>query len=245
MRPGLGIQLKGLKKVFNSRTVLEDLSLTIQPGSFVSIAGPSGCGKSTLLRMIAGLEEPTAGDIKLETSGSGNFSFVFQEANLLPWRTIEDNVGLPFELQKEALTRTEKSARINEALHHVKLEDYKKSYPHELSGGMKMRVSLARALISRPRLLLMDEPLAALDESTRFAMQDLIRHIWQEEKMTILFVTHSIFEAVYLSERILLLKGGNTVFDETLQLPQTRQEELRSSVEYNQIARRISQGLRL
>ncbi|WP_295902811.1 ABC transporter ATP-binding protein [uncultured Bdellovibrio sp.] len=248
MTEGLGIHIKDLAKNFTKREVIKDLNLDIEPGSFVSIVGPSGCGKSTLLRLIAGLENPTSGEVSLSPTAKRSFSFVFQEANLLPWRSVFENVLLPFELNSsfKNLSYEEKSHRVIEALKKVKLEEFAKLFPHELSGGMKMRVSLARALVSSPRLLLMDEPFAALDETTRFEMQNQLLELWKNEKMTIVFVTHSLFESTYLSERIIMLKGAGAkiTLDQTLDLPKNRTEALRTSEDLNRIVRHLSERLK-
>lgn len=248
MTEGLGIHIKNLVKNFPKREVIQDLNLDIEPGSFVSVVGPSGCGKSTLLRLIAGLEETTSGQVNLSLTEKRSFSFVFQEANLLPWRSVFENVFLPFELNStfKDLSQDEKSNRAIAALKKVKLQDAAKLFPRELSGGMKMRVSLARALVSSPRLLLLDEPFAALDENTRFEMQSQLRELWKSENMTVVFVTHSLFEATYLSERIIMLKGAGAkkVLDQNLNLPKERTEELRTSEDFNRIVKSISARLK-
>lgn len=245
----LGIHLQSLSKNFPKRSVIKDLYLDIEPGSFVSIVGPSGCGKSTLLRLIAGLESVTSGKLQITPpAASKDVSFVFQEPNLLPWRTVAENVALPFELNPslEKINSADKKDLISNALKNVKLEDSAFLFPHELSGGMKMRVSLARALVSSPKLLLMDEPFAALDENTRFEMQDQLRELWLNEKMTVVFVTHSLFEAAYLSERIIILKGAGAqkVLDQKLNLPNRRNEDLRTSESFNSVVREISARLK-
>ncbi|WP_291515723.1 ABC transporter ATP-binding protein [Bdellovibrio sp. ArHS] len=248
MTEGLGIHIQNLHKSFKKREVIHDLSLDIAAGSFVSLVGPSGCGKSTLLRLIAGLENPTNGEVSLSPPGKNISGFVFQEANLLPWRNVFENVALPFELRPEfqSLPEKDKKLRVLAALKKVQLEGSENLFPHELSGGMKMRVSLARAVVHTPRLLLMDEPFAALDENTRFEMQNQLLDLWKKEKMTIVFVTHSLFEAVYLSERIIMLKGPDAriVIDEKVDLPFERTEDLRTSEKLNQLVRGVSARLR-
>ncbi|WP_374030215.1 ABC transporter ATP-binding protein [Bdellovibrio bacteriovorus] len=247
MTEALGIRIQNLHKKFAQRQVIENLSLEIAPGSFVSVVGPSGCGKSTLLRLIAGLEKPTNGEVSLSPA-SANFSFVFQDANLLPWRTVAENVSLPFELDSklQQISQAEKNKRVRAALEKVKLEHFESAFPHELSGGMKMRVSLARALVSSPRLLLMDEPFAALDENTRFEMQNQLRELWLQEKMTVVFVTHSLFESTYLAERIIMLKapGAQKTLDQKIELPSQRSEDLRTSEDLNKIVKELSMRLR-
>lgn len=241
----LGIKISALNKNFKDRQVIRDLNLEVKAGDFVSIVGPSGCGKSTLLRLIAGLETKSSGSLEL-SEAKPRISFVFQDANLLAWRTVAENVALPFELNPALKENLDVAKWIHEALQQVSLADVANSFPHELSGGMKMRVSLARALVSRPQLLLMDEPFAALDEPTRFKMQEQLRKLWLSEGMTIIFVTHSIFEASFISERIVLLKGpgAEIKMDESLaSLPQDRPDSLRTSPELNKIAEKIRQGL--
>lgn len=228
--------------------MISDMNLQITAGSFVSVVGPSGCGKSTLLRLISGLESPTQGEVLLSAKNPGNFSFVFQDSNLLPWRTVYENVHLPFELNHafRQVPETEQHRRISEALQKVHLLDSQNLFPHQLSGGMKMRVSLARALVNSPRLLLMDEPFAALDENTRFEMQNQLHQLWLQEKMTVVFVTHSLFEASFLAERVIMLKGpgGHVVLDQNLELPRERSEALRTTEGFNRIVAGIAERLR-
>lgn len=248
MPEAVGIQIENLHKEFADKRVIENLNLNIEAGSFVSIVGPSGCGKSTLLRLIAGLETPSAGTLKKTSEKELNFSFVFQDPNLLAWRTVYENVRLPFELndQLKKLSADEQDKRIVESLKKVHLDESQDLFPHQLSGGMKMRVSLARALVNSPRLLLMDEPFAALDESTRFEMQRELHSLWQKERMTVVFVTHSLFESTFLSERIIMLKGvgARVVLDQKLALPATREESLRTTEAFNKIVEGLSERLR-
>lgn len=248
MPEAVGIQIENLHKEFADKRVIENLNLNIEAGSFVSIVGPSGCGKSTLLRLIAGLETPSAGTLKKASEKELNFSFVFQDPNLLAWRTVYENVRLPFELndQLKKLSADEQDKRIVESLKKVHLDESQDLFPHQLSGGMKMRVSLARALVNSPRLLLMDEPFAALDESTRFEMQRELHSLWQKERMTVVFVTHSLFESTFLSERIIMLKGAGApvVLDQKLALPATREEGLRTTEAFNKIVEGLSERLR-
>lgn len=202
------VSFEQVDKIYNTGTVaLNRLNLSIKEGEFISFLGPSGCGKSTALRMVAGLGDPTKGkvnvfgqDPKVVIQKTNDVAFVFQEANLLPWRTVLDNVLLPLELRGSD-KKSRKEAAI-QVLEKVGLKDHIKSYPRQLSGGMKMRVSIARAMAAKPKLLLMDEPFAALDELTRQTLQMDLLNIWEKEKMTILFVTHNVYEAVYLSSRI-------------------------------------------
>ncbi|MGZ3770541.1 MAG: ABC transporter ATP-binding protein [Bdellovibrio sp.] len=241
----LGIHIKNLSKNFPKRAVIENLNLDIEPGSFVSVVGASGCGKSTLLRLIAGLENPSAGTLQMLPQGTPKtISYVFQEPNLLPWRNVFENVGLPFELDKAlgSVSISEKNTLILNALKKVKLDDAVNLFPQELSGGMKMRVSLARALVNSPKLLLMDEPFAALDENTRFEMQDQLRELWISERMTVVFITHSLYEAAFLSEKIIMLKspGAEKVLDQKLDLPFDRNDNLRTSESFNLTVRDLS-----
>lgn len=203
---GLKVEIQALSKRFDSGLEpLKNIHCVFEPGEFISLLGPSGCGKSTLLKMIAGLREPTQGKVEVGNSPtqSKKISYVFQEAQLLPWRKVLGNVTLPLELLGASPVEAEFSAR--KALERVGLIDFESYYPAALSGGMKMRVSLARALVTEPELLLLDEPFAALDEVTRFRLDEELRGLWNHSKMTVLFVTHSISEAAFLSDRIVLL----------------------------------------
>lgn len=242
-----GIQIEKLNKSFGKRSVIENMDLSVEPGSFISIVGPSGCGKSTLLRLMAGLESASSGSVKLTLSDAPS-SFVFQEPNLLAWRTVYENVHLPFELNHafKNLPDEERKNKVLAALQKVHLTEAQHLFPHQLSGGMKMRVSLARALVNSPKLLLMDEPFAALDESTRFEMQNQLHELWHSERMTVVFVTHSLFESAFLSERVVMLKGQGApiVFDQKLALPERRQEHLRTSEGFNKIVEGLSERLR-
>jgi NitT/TauT family transport system ATP-binding protein len=202
------IALDGVSKRFRSGTqALQDISLSIERGEFVTFLGPSGCGKSTLLRMIGGLSAATAGRVAVNGMTPENarelISFIFQDATLLPWRTVEQNVGIGLELEHAA--RTLREERVAQMLDLVGLRHVARSYPRQLSGGMKMRVSIARALVNRPRILLMDEPFAALDEMTRDRLNEELLRLYDEQKWTVLFVTHSVAEAVFLSTRIVIL----------------------------------------
>jgi sulfonate transport system ATP-binding protein len=185
---------------------LQDVSLSIRPGSFVSFIGPSGCGKSTLLRLISGLAFPDSGEVTLDGEAirapGADRGFMFQEHNLFPWLNIYDNVA--FGLRARNIYEQNRS-RVGEMIRLVGLAGFEKSYPHQLSGGMCQRASLARALVGRPRVLLLDEPLGALDNFTRMNMQEEIQRIWQEEKMTMLLVTHGVDEAVYLSDEVVVM----------------------------------------
>jgi NitT/TauT family transport system ATP-binding protein len=240
-----GFNLEGLSKSFGSHPVLDGLDLQIPAGEFVSVVGPSGCGKSTFLRILAGLEKPSRGSFHWDSKAAPRASFVFQEANLLPWRDLFENVRLPFELDPElALPQPEIRRRVQESLHQVQLGNLTRKFPHELSGGMKMRASIARALVNAPELLLMDEPFAALDEITRFQLQEQLHQIWSRQKITAIFVTHTLSEAVFLSQRVLILKKGRFVVDTAIELPPERNETLRQSPAYQKEVTRLAQLFR-
>ncbi len=198
------VTLRGVSKIFATGTrALSDVDLDIRRGEILTLLGPSGCGKSTLLRMIAGLDTPDTGTIAHAKSEAGDrdaLGFVFQDATLMPWTDIADNVYLPLRLRGVAWR--EAQPQVERALAGVGLADFTRAYPRELSGGMRMRASIARALVMAPRLLLMDEPFAALDELVRFRLDDDLLRLAESEGVTIVFVTHSVFEAVYLSDRI-------------------------------------------
>ncbi len=240
------VALQHVSKVFSSGTVaLHDLSLDIGAGEFVSLLGPSGCGKSTALRIIAGLGEPTSGaiDWPADAAGRGEIGFVFQEPTLMPWATVFDNVRLPLRLR--GLSRAAARDEVMDALASVGLEEFADAYPRELSGGMKMRVSIARALITRPKLLLMDEPFAALDEITRFKLNNDLLRLWEMFGWTVIFVTHSVFESVYLSQRIVVItpRPGRVFTELRIDAPYPRNDEFRTSVLYNDNCRRASAAL--
>ena len=194
----------GLNKYFPSGVqALRDLNLEIsRGGQFVSIVGPSGCGKSTFLRLVAGLDEPTSGELRVEGHDPLGLAFVFQDATLLPWRSVAHNITLPLELRREAAAE-----RVAQTLELVGLTDFAAAYPAQLSGGMRMRVSIARALVTRPQILLLDEPFGALDEITRQRLNEELLRLWQEDHWTSLFVTHNVSEAVFLSQRVLVMSA--------------------------------------
>ncbi|MEO1686799.1 MAG: ABC transporter ATP-binding protein, partial [Pseudomonadota bacterium] len=197
--------MQNVTKVFGRDVVaLRGMSLDVRQGDFISLLGPSGCGKSTALKLISGLIHPTAGRIAWEGgSRDGDLGVVFQEPTLMPWATVAQNVWLPMRLKGESFAA--RKADIEEALATVGLSGFEEAYPRELSGGMKMRVSIARALVTRPRLILMDEPFAALDEITRFKLNNDLLEMRAKLDCTVIFVTHSVFESVFLSDRIVVM----------------------------------------
>jgi NitT/TauT family transport system ATP-binding protein len=200
------LRIDSVGRRFGAVEALRDVSLAINAGDFVALLGPSGCGKSTLLRLIAALEHPDTGHLTWEADHQpkpGEIGFVFQDATLLPWASAADNVYLPLRLA--GTPRADAIPRVHEALQRVGLAGFEAARPRQLSGGMRMRVSIARALVTRPRLLLMDEPFAALDEFTRNKLQEDLLSLWQELGCTVVFVTHSIYEAAFLARRIVLM----------------------------------------
>ena len=220
------VTLQRVRRVFSDGTIaLDGIDLAIAEGSFVAIVGPSGCGKSTLLRLIAGLDAAQGGEVQVRPRSApaeraaSDVAFVFQDAHLLPWRTVLDNVALPLELS--GVARSEARERARGPLLDVELSDAVLRYPGELSGGMRMRVSIARALVTEPRLLLLDEPFAALDEITRQRLDEKLRALWERRAMTVVFVTHSLSEAVFLAQRALVMsrRPGRFVLDRTVELP--------------------------
>ncbi len=227
----------------NGTHALGDLTATIADGAFVSLVGPSGCGKSTALRMIAGLDRPSGGEVDWQ-GGRPEIGFVFQEPTLMAWASAGRNAALPLEL--EGVPRAEAQVRAAAALARVGLKGFEASLPRELSGGMKMRVSIARALVAEPAALLMDEPFAALDEFTRARINDDLLDVWLAQRFTTIFVTHSVFESVYLSQRILVLSGrpGRLVADIPNPAPYPRGEAYRTSPEFNEVARQVLAALR-
>jgi NitT/TauT family transport system ATP-binding protein len=246
------LRLSDVAKTFSTGTVaLAGIGLTIFPGEFVSLLGPSGCGKSTLLKLIAGLVAPSAGMIdwpQSTYSADGNpepaLGFVFQEPTLLPWRTAAGNVQLPLLLA--GVNKREARERAGEALAQVGLSAFADSYPRQLSGGMKMRVSIARALVTRPKILLMDEPFAALDEITRTKLNDELLQLFARQGLTVIFVTHSVYESVYLSSRIVVMttRPGRVTAEIPIEMAYPRLEEFRMSQAYNERCRLVSAALR-
>ncbi len=245
------VTLDGVAKRFaNGTLALDQLDLAIRNGEFVSLLGPSGCGKSTALRLVAGLTEPTRGSVswsgsrrKTHRRDKPDVGFVFQEPTLMPWATVIRNVILPLELQ--GVEHRLAAQRATEALERVGLAAFRDSYPRELSGGMKMRVSIARALVTDPPLLLMDEPFAALDEITRFKLNNDLLELWRTVGHTVIFVTHSVFESVYLSSRIVVMtpRPGQVFTELVIDAPYPRDESFRTSAEYAHHCRIASQAL--
>lgn len=245
------VALRGVSKRFGNGTLaVRDVDLDLAAGEFVSLLGPSGCGKSTLLRMIAGLGAPSAGTIAWagrdeKATGPGrDLGFVFQDPTLMPWANALANVMLPLTLQR--LPRAEAEQRAAAMLALVGLKGFETSYPRELSGGMKMRVSIARALVMRPRILLMDEPFAALDEITRHRLNDDLLALWAQERFTAVFVTHSVFESVYLSQRIVVMaaRPGRIIADLPVDAAYPRDDLFRTSGEYAHLCRIASGKLK-
>jgi NitT/TauT family transport system ATP-binding protein len=243
------VALRGVSKTFPSGThALESLDLEIRAGEFLTLLGPSGCGKSTALRIIAGLSEPTAGIVAWPSAASPSqedkrIGFVFQEPTLMPWASVFKNVRLPLVLTREPTAN--RSERAEAALERVGLAGFRDVYPRELSGGMRMRVSIARALVTGPQLLLMDEPFAALDEITRFKLNDDLLRMWQASRTTVVFVTHSVFESVYLSSRVVVMaaRPGRVFAELAVDAPHPRDLNFRTSAEYADYCRRASEVL--
>jgi NitT/TauT family transport system ATP-binding protein len=242
------IRLRGVEQRFASGvTALSGLDLEVRAGEWLSLLGPSGCGKSTALRLIAGLVKPTSGSVERRLAGTkpGTHAvgFVFQEPTLMPWATVESNTALP--LQILGWSRAEIRARVSELIERVGLAGFERARPRELSGGMKMRVSIARALAAEPRLLLLDEPFAALDEITRARLNDDLRALWQAQGFTVVFVTHSVWESVYLSTRIAVFSArpGRVVAEVPVEAPAPRGADFRESAVYLSTCRQVSEKL--
>jgi NitT/TauT family transport system ATP-binding protein len=239
------LALRDVGKVFsNGVTALSDVDLAIREGDFLSLLGPSGCGKSTALRLIAGLSTPTSG--VLDWRGSidrSKIGFVFQEPTLLPWANVFDNVWLPLRLK--GVSRAKAEPAVMEMLARVHLTGFENAVPRELSGGMKMRVSIARAMVTKPRILLMDEPFAALDEITRFKLNNDLLELWQDERFTVVFVTHSVFESVFLSNRVVVMaaRPGRVHAELAIDASYPRDEAFRTSPDYAALCRQASDVL--
>ncbi len=241
------VSLRDVGKVFASGVrALDGLGLDVRAGEFVSLLGPSGCGKSTALRIIAGLSEASEGSVAWADgadAGPGHIGFVFQEPTLMPWADVAANVRLPLELAHADDAPARQA--VARALERVGLAEFAGAYPRELSGGMKMRASIARALVTEPELLLMDEPFAALDEITRFKLNDDLLTLWQELRRTVIFVTHSVFESVYLSQRIVVMtpRPGRVFAEIVIPAGYPRDESFRTSAEYAGFCREVAETL--
>lgn len=243
------VSLTGIEKRFDDGTqALSALDLSLRRGEFLSIIGPSGCGKSTLLRMLAGLSTPSAGRIAWDADsggrpGGGDLAVVFQEATLMPWARVIDNVMLPLKLKGG--NREESRAKAAAVLQRVGLAGFERAFPRQLSGGMKMRVAIARALVTEPRLLLLDEPFAALDEITRLQLNDDLLGLWAQHGWTVVFVTHSIYESVFLSNRVVVMspRPGRIVADLAIAAGYPRSRDFRHEPSYAQSCRAVSDAL--
>jgi NitT/TauT family transport system ATP-binding protein len=239
------ITLNQISKVYANGTVaLQDLNLEIPEAQFISLVGASGCGKSTVLRLIAGLGKVSSGSIDWGIPQiARKLAFVFQDAALMPWANVRENIRLPLKLA--GISKQEAQPLVQQVLALVGLTDFADSYPRQLSGGMKMRVSIARALVTQPNILLMDEPFGALDEITRSKLNSDLLDLWQKYRWTVVFVTHNIYEAVYLSNRVLVMgtNPGRVVADIEIDTPLPRDEEFRTSPLYNEYCRKVSHCL--
>jgi NitT/TauT family transport system ATP-binding protein len=243
------LALRGVDKTFpNATLALAKLDFEVRAGEFLSLLGPSGCGKSTALRIIAGLTAPSHGAVEwpgqvVAGGDTSRIGFVFQEPTLMPWASVFKNVALPLVLKGVAADNI--AARVTAALDRVGLGKFARAFPRELSGGMRMRVSIARALVTEPRLLLMDEPFAALDEITRFKLNNDLLQVWQATATTVVFVTHSVFESVYLSSRILVMtpRPGRIFTELAINAPYPRDQNFRTSADYAALCRRTSAAL--
>jgi NitT/TauT family transport system ATP-binding protein len=245
---GVVLQAEGVEKTYpNGTHALDRADVTIRKGEFISLLGPSGCGKSTLLKMFAGLDAPSAGTILRppEQRGTrmGGMAMVFQEATLMPWARVSDNARLPLDLA--GVPRGESEPRVAEALELVGLSQFHHCYPRELSGGMQMRASIARALAVQPEVLLMDEPFGALDEFTRNRLDADLHRLWEERGFTVVFVTHSIYEAVFLSSRVVVMaaRPGRVIADVPIDGPRLRDEAFRVSTNFIEHCRELSDHL--
>lgn len=241
------VTLNQVDKVYPNGTVaLQGVDLEVLQGEFVSLVGPSGCGKSTVLKLIAGLGQASEGEIYWQmTDAERQLAFVFQDAALMPWASVIDNVHLPLKLKGRSLSAAR--ADIYQALHLVDLQGVEKRYPRQLSGGMKMRVSIARALVTQPNVLLMDEPFGALDEMTRSKLNSDLVNLWQQYHWTVIFVTHNIYEAVYLSNRVVVMAAhpGRVVAEITIEAPYPRDDAFRTSHRFSDYCREIFAQLSL
>ncbi len=245
------VEVLSVEKTYpNGTHALQPVNLTVREGEFVTLLGPSGCGKSTLLKMVAGLLPPSNGRLllwrkpvaQIESSGH-RLSFVFQEPTLMPWARVQANVRLPLDLA--GVPAAQSTPRVHEALAMVGLDNFAGHLPRELSGGMQMRVSIARGLVTQPTLLLMDEPFGALDEITRHKLDSDLLGLWQQKKLTVIFVTHSIYEAVYLSTRVVVMaaRPGRLIDELSIDEPYPRGPEFRVSTAFSHHAKRLQDSL--
>ncbi|WP_223860192.1 ABC transporter ATP-binding protein [Pseudarthrobacter sulfonivorans] len=244
------IRIDHVSKRFKSRqgsiTAVDDISLSIPSGQFFTIVGPSGCGKTTLLRMLAGLEEPTEGTIELQHGGGDGpvNSMIFQEASIFPWMTVWDNAA--FGLRMRHAPRAEVKERVGHYLDKTGLSRFKTAYPHQLSGGMKQRVSIARAFANDPAIFLMDEPFSALDEQNKAVLQQELLRIWDEDRKTVVFITHSVDEAITMGDRVMIMTARPGRLKSMIEIPFPRPRsvlELRAVPEYGHLVRKIWDGL--
>ena len=238
------VSLRDVGKTFESGTVaLDGFSFDVRDGEFVALLGPSGCGKSTALLIIAGLSKATQGAVTSPATEAGSIGFVFQEPTLMPWASVATNVRLPLKLARADDAKSQSA--VAQALARVGLADFADAYPRELSGGMKMRASIARALVTEPDLLLMDEPFAALDEITRFKLNNDLLALWRNLRRTVIFVTHSVFESVYLAQRIVVMtpRPGRAFAEIVIDAPYPRDERFRTSADYAALCRRVAEAL--
>jgi NitT/TauT family transport system ATP-binding protein len=241
------VRLEHVDKRFPGGLVaLQDVNLHVAPGEFVALVGPSGCGKSTVLRLVAGLDTPTEGRVEAPAVSDASVAataFVFQEPTLMPWASVFDNVWLPLRLA--GVTRGQASGPVRELLAGMGLGDFEGAYPAELSGGMRMRASIARALVTRPQLLLMDEPFAALDENTRGRLNAELLAWWAARSLAVLFVTHNVLEAVFLSQRVIIMSArpGHVVAEVAIAEPYPRKTAFRASVMFHDACTRVSAAL--
>lgn len=236
------VSLTNVNKIYpNGTNALENVNLTINQGEFITLVGASGCGKSTVLRLIANLEKPSQGYVDWQQNLKNELAFVFQEAALMPWATVMENIQLPLKLAN--MNERQAHLKCTEIIKLVNLQGFENVYPRELSGGMKMRVSIARALVTQPKIMLMDEPFGALDDMTRTKLNSDLLHLWQQQNWTIIFVTHNISEAVFLSNRVIFMASqpGRILGEIKIDAPYPRHDDFRTSRLCNQYCQEIAQ----
>ena len=235
------VNLTEISKVYpNGTWALQDINLTVERGEFLTLVGPSGCGKSTILRLVANLEKPSKGQVEWHQHDDNNLAFVFQEPALMPWATVFDNVYLPLKFSQ--INPHQARFKCNAAIELVNLQGFENIYPRELSGGMKMRVSIARALVTEPNIMLMDEPFGALDDLTRTKLNNDLLNLWGQKNWTVIFVTHNISEAVFLSNRVIFMASapGRILGEIKINAPYPRQQDFRTSRLFNKYCQEIS-----